>query len=211
MIPESHKIIGKEIYNYIQDQHQITLDKQRLLWGTIAPDFLPRYKFISHYKEESIAYISTEILKLTLKLSNINDFNTINPVLKKDISKKIGIISHYLTDYTTHPHARRIRCITKKSAQEHLKYEMDLNEYLKKFDFKKHTLDLDENLFFHGNIVDFRYFIMERINEIMHEYHKKEIGFKNDIQFALKINLNILSILLETSSILDAEPQLQTV
>ena len=78
-----------------------------MLWGSIAPDILPKYKFIRHYKDESIDYVVREIVKVIF-MSRYVDFNkNIDAITMKVLSKKIGIISHYLTDFVCVPHSKR--------------------------------------------------------------------------------------------------------
>lgn len=211
MTPESHKIIGKEILTYTEIEHKVKLNEKKLLWGSIAPDFLPKYKFIRHYKDESINYISREILKISIILSRIEDKEDINPILINKLSKKIGVVSHYLTDYTTHPHARRITCLSSSGAREHLKYETDLYHFLKSYSFEKPLVINNDVGVFECNLLQLRRYIVEDINQIVDEYLKKDIKFINDVEYAFTLNLHILDLIFETEKVLSVSPQLQTV
>lgn len=46
---DSHKIISIKIYENIFDIYGVKLDKEKLLWGSICPDILPKYKLVRHY------------------------------------------------------------------------------------------------------------------------------------------------------------------
>ena len=95
------------MHENIFDIYGLKLDKEKLLWGSVAPDILPHYKMIRHYKKESINFITREIMKIIF-VSRYIDFNEkLDPVAMKVLSKKIGIISHYLSDYVCLAHANR--------------------------------------------------------------------------------------------------------
>lgn len=211
MIPESHKAIGRKLHSHLENNYGLILDEKKLLWGSVAPDFLPKYKFISHYKDESIYFISAEITNLIIKLSLISDFSSINSVLLKSISYKLGVISHYLTDYTTHPHARRIRCTNKKSMSEHISYEVALNDYLKSTSLDDSCFFLAESQIYSGNILEYKDFFVQNINSIVEEYLQKNIDFKNDLDYSLCINGFVFNSVLEAAQDLSLQPQLQII
>lgn len=211
MIPESHKAIGNKLHSHFENEYGISLNKKKLLWGSISPDVLPKYKFIGHYKEESLGYISSEVLKLILKFSLVHDFKEINPVLLRSISYNLGVISHYLTDYTTHPHARRIRCISRASVKEHIKYEVDLNEFMKtkiSSDFSFYEPVIEE---FSGSILDYKSFITQSIDTIVEDYLGQPLNFQNDIDYALGLNIFVFKNVLEAANSLNLQPQLQII
>ncbi len=59
-------MIANIISNEVEDKYDILLDNNKLTWGSVAPDYLPKYKFIRHYKDESINFVANEILKIIL-------------------------------------------------------------------------------------------------------------------------------------------------
>ena len=79
MVPESHKWIAKEIYKHFEEEYSLQLDKNKLLWGSIAPDIMPKYKLIRHYKSESILYVASQITKVILTLSLLDEEGIANP------------------------------------------------------------------------------------------------------------------------------------
>lgn len=192
---DTHKIIASNIYDNILDIYGLKLDKDKLLWSSVAPDILPRYKFIRHYQEESINFISKEIMKIIF-ISRYIDFNKIlDPLAIKLLSKKIGIISHYLSDYVCLPHARR--WTFSDSMIKHIKYEAGLNEYAPKHNFKKNVIDCDDINIFDSSIITLRATIRQYIENVVEEYSHKT-GFKNDLNFALSLNLKITYFILDT-------------
>ena len=75
---DTHKIIAGHIYDNVFDIYGLKLNKEKLLWVSIAPDILPKYKFSRHYQDESINFVALEIMKLIFVSRFI------------DLSKKIG-------------------------------------------------------------------------------------------------------------------------
>ena len=192
---DSHKIIATKMHENIYDIYGVKLDKDKLLWGSVAPDILPKYKFIRHYKDESLNYVVQEIINIIF-LSRYIDFNkSTDPIAMKHLSKKIGIISHYLTDYVCLPHANRWTFYD--NMVKHIKYESGLDQYVKTHDFKKNVINVDD--LFIGDIPEkkLRNTIKNYINKIVEEYSIKT-GFKNDLNFALSLNLKISYFILDT-------------
>lgn len=192
---ETHKIIASNIYDNVFKIYGLKLDKDKLLWSSVSPDILPKYKFIRHYQDESINYISKEIMKIIF-VSRYIDFNKIlDPIAIKILSQKIGIISHYLSDYVCLPHARRWTFAD--SMIKHIKYESGLNEYAPNHNFRKNVIDVDDINIFDNSIITLKSTIKNYIEEVVNEYSLKT-GFKNDLNFALSLNLKITYFILDT-------------
>ncbi len=156
-----------------------------MLWGSIAPDFLPKYKFIRHYKDESIDYVVKEIIKIIF-LSRYVDFNRgIDFITIKLLSRKIGIISHYLTDFVCAPHAKRWTFVG--SMKKHIKYEKDLDTHAKHHDFKKHIILTNDIDLYENESVELKTQIKEYIETVIEEYSMK-LSFNNDLDFAVEFN-----------------------
>lgn len=192
---DSHKIIASEIYNNIFNIYGLKLDKEKLLWGAVAPDILPKYKLIRHYKDESLNFIAKDIMKVIF-ISRYLEFNKIlDPLAIKILSKKIGIISHYLSDYVCLPHANRWTFYD--SMIKHIKYESDLNDFALTHDFKRNVINVNDLDIYDTHVINLKNKIKEYINNVVEEYSIK-IGFKNDLNFALSLNLKIVYFILDT-------------
>lgn len=192
---DTHKIIATNIYDNVFNIYGIRLDEDKLLWGAISPDILPQYRFIRHYKDESIDYISKEIIKIIF-VSRFVDFNQIlDPIAIKILSKKIGVISHYLSDYVCLPHAKR--WTFKESMIKHIKYESILNDYAPGHNFKKNVISVDDIDIYDSNIIVYKSKIKSYIEEVVEEYSMGS-GFANDLNFALSLNLKITYFILDT-------------
>lgn len=194
---DSHKIIASKIYDNVFDIYGLKLDKEKLLWGSVCPDILPQFKLIRHYKDESINFIAKEIMKVIF-ISRYLEFNKrLDPLAIKILSKKIGIISHYLTDYVCLPHANRWTFYD--SMIRHIKYESKLNDYVVTHDFNKNIIDLDDLDIYDINAKDLKVNIIKYINDVIEEYSLKT-GYENDLNFSLSLNLKISYFILDTIS-----------
>lgn len=192
---DSHKIIASEIYNNVFNIYGLKLDKEKLLWGSVCPDILPQYKFIRHYKDESLNFIAREIMKVIF-ISRYLEFNKIlDPLAIKILSKKIGIISHYLSDYVCLPHASRWTFTD--SMIKHIKYESQLNEFAMSHSFKKNVINTNDLDIYDISTTTLKDSIKEYINKIVEEY-SLQTGFRNDLNFALSLNLKISFFILDT-------------
>lgn len=192
---DSHKIIASKIYDNVFNIYGLKLDKQKLLWGSVCPDILPQYKFIRHYKDESLNFISKEIMKVIF-ISRYLEFNKIlDPLAIKILSKKVGIISHYLSDYVCLPHANRWTFTT--SMVKHIKYESQLNEFAVTHDFKKNVINVNDLNIYDIPQLKLKSTIKEYIDKVVEEYSIKT-NFKNDLDFALSLNLKISYFILDT-------------
>jgi hypothetical protein len=192
---DTHKIIAENIHSNIYDIYGINLDKNTLLWGSVAPDILPQFKLHRHYQKESLNYVVNEIVKLIF-ISRYIEFNRkIDPITIKVLSKKIGIISHYLSDFVCLPHAERWTFTT--SMFKHINYESKLNDYSPNHNFKKNVITVDDMDIFQDQIIKLRPIIKKYIENVIKEYSFKT-GFKNDLNFALSLNLKVSYFIIDT-------------
>src|SRR5699024_5824006 len=196
ILADSHKIIVTNIYDKVFEDYGLKLDKNKLLWGSIAPDILPKYRlFIRHYKDESLDYIAKEIIKIIFISRYLEFSNILDPISIKVLSRRIGIVSHYLSDYVCLPHAKR--WTFKDSMVKHLKYESQLDDFTKTFDFKDNVIDTNDINIYEDESTDLKSKIKNYINSVVEEYSFK-IGFDNDLNFALSINIKITNFILDT-------------
>lgn len=192
---DTHKIIAAEIYDNVYDIYGIKLDKDKLLWGSICPDILPQFRFIRHYKDESLNYIAKEIMRVIF-ISRYIEFNKIlDPLAMKLLSKKIGIITHYLSDYVCLPHA--LRWTFAENMIKHIKYESQLNDKAASHGFKKNVISVDDLNIFDSHSIKLKKKIKTYINDVIKEYSQKQ-SMENDLNFALSLNLKITYFILDT-------------
>lgn len=211
MVPETHRSVAGAVFHHMETETGIILDKKRLLRGSIAPDLYPKYKFIPHYFSESIDYIVDQIITLVPFMSKIVYDSAWNGLLSGPISYKLGVICHYLSDYMTHPHARRIRFTSAKDIREHVRYENALNQYA-----KSHPLDPDmaSNMAmgsFQGGLQDLKVYVKTQILRFIDQYLQKEISFENDYSDAFILNVFVFQTVCEAAFAYGRQTQLQTV
>ncbi len=191
---QTHKLISNHLYEHIKDNYGIELNYDRLTWGSIAPDILPKYKLYRHYYDNSIDYIILRIAKLIF-VNRFLDFTNCNYVALKIFSRDIGIISHYLADFTCKAHADRWEM--PKSLVKHLKYEVELNEYSKTHEFSNNvisceSLEIDDENLFHTLPK-----IKSYIEDVIEEYLEDE-SFGRDLDYALALNKAIFEYIIES-------------
>lgn len=118
-----------------------------------------------------------------------------DPIAMKLLSKKIGIISHYLSDYVCLPHANRWTFFG--SMRKHIKYETDLNEFARTHSFKKNVIEIDDIDIYDGNFISLKSKIKDYIEKVVQEYQEKS-SLANDLNFALSLNLKMSCFILDT-------------
>ncbi len=191
---DTHKIIASEVYDDIYKIYDFKLNKDKLLWGSIAPDILPKYKLIRHYQDESLNYIALEIMKIIF-ISRYIDFRKIkDPIAVNILSRSIGVISHYLSDYVCLPHAKRWTFAD--SMIKHVRYESKLNDFATNHSFRKNVITVDDLNINDESLLNLRVAIKNYIMDVVDEYMLKA-SMKNDLDFALSLNLKITYFILD--------------
>ncbi len=191
--PPTHRQVASAICESISESYAIELNREKFLWGSIAPDFLPYYKFKRHYLDESIDFISKEIYKLII-LCRLVRFRENSEMTWKLFSRMLGIISHYLMDFCCYPHAYRMT-FNSFSAREHIQYELDLNSFVKGHSFREEMLspigfEIDSN---RENIK----IIKEYILYVVEEYKSGSPSFERDLDFAYSLCLKVTEFILD--------------
>jgi hypothetical protein len=193
---DTHQIIAKNIHKNIYDIYGIELDEKKLLWGSISPDILPKYKLHRHYKKESLDFVVNEIVKLIF-ICRLCDFNgVVDPIILKILSYTLGVISHYLSDFVCLPHAER--WTFKSNMVKHINYESKLNEYALYYDFKKNVITVGEIDIFGERVVKLKPLIKQFIEDVIDEYSKKT-GYKHDLNYALSLSLKVSYFIIDTA------------
>lgn len=192
---DSHKIIANEIHRNVEDIYGLKLDKKKLLWGSVSPDILPKYRLIRHYQDESIEYIAKEIVKVIYIGRFLESNGKVDPITVKLLSNKIGVISHYISDFTCVPHAKRWTFTD--SMIKHIRYESRLNDYAKHHDFKENIIYTEDIDIRDIEFNDLKDEVVRYIENIVEEYSVKE-SFENDLNFALNLNLKLTNFVMDT-------------
>ena len=209
MVPETHRISAGELRDRIMQDYGIILDESKMLRGSIAPDIYPKYKFIPHYYDESIDYIVEKIVSIVPYMSELLRDTAWKDLLNLPVSYKIGVISHYLCDYMTHPHARRIRCTSMTDLRAHMSYEKELNRHVKKHGIDRDCIRGFDMGSFHGDKDDLRIYVKAQITSLIALYKKETITFENDANFAYIVNVFISKVVCEAALSYEKAGQVQ--
>lgn len=200
ILADTHKVIAKIVHGRIRKKFGVNLNLEKMQWGSIAPDVLPYYKIKRHYKDESIDYISNEIIKLVQFCRYTDLQSSANRILVNYLSKKIGIISHYLCDYCCYPHAYRLTFLGNMKA--HIKYETDLNlfvfnEMTKEFAFLD-VIDLQGINLFQDVDTKLKDRVKNYINQVVDLYMDDVKSFESDMNYALNLSTEIAYFIIES-------------
>lgn len=192
---DTHRIIANHIFDNIQHIYGITVDRKKLLRGSVAPDILPQYKIHRHYKDESLGFVVNEIVKLIF-ISKALDFNEkIDPIRMNILSYNLGVLSHYLSDFVCLPHAER--WTFNKHFIKHVNYESRLNDYAPYHNFRKNIITVNDMNIFKTRVIKLKPVIRKYIEEVIEEY-SFYAGYEKDLDFALSLSLKISYFIIDT-------------
>jgi len=195
ILGETHKIIVNNLYDNMDDIYGVKLDRKTLAWWSTAPDFLPQFKIRRHYEKESLNYVVSEIVKLIFLGRHLDFDRELTPITQKYISKNIGIISHYLSDYVCLPHAKRWTFTN--NMFKHISYETKLNSIAQNHDFRKNVITVDDIDIFEHRVIKLRKLIKKYIKDVIKEYSEKE-QYENDLNFALSLSTKVSYFVIDT-------------
>ncbi len=173
MIPQTHVIIAREIYQDVEKNLNIQLDKTQLIFGSIKPDIYSGLPKLKHFKPQSFDVICNEIQRIS------NSSFADNRAYLAAISQKIGVITHYVADYFCIPH--NDRKTYKNHFWDHLKYERTLHKSFKDIaSRKKQSVNLLQG-------VDFTEIeqVKRYLDDLHHRYEFKGESMQNDINSSL--------------------------
>ncbi len=115
----THIAIGIRTKRALEDMLPVKLKTFGFLLGSIKPDISRSYRKIPHYKDESIEFVKRNIEKL---INSDNDDYLEN---EGEYAEKLGILTHYLSDYFCYAHSKRFN----GGIIKHNYYEMKLMLY----------------------------------------------------------------------------------
>lgn len=193
IFPQTHTIIATGIVENLESNYQIKLDEKKVRKGSVIPDFSLKYKLIRHYQEESIDFIAGEIISL-IYVSRFLNFANLDRINTKLVSTKIGIISHYLSDYVCLPH--RERWTFKDSMAQHVKYEQKLGKIAVNHEFNSNILTVEDIDPFYGEKIPLKRIIVDYIEKVVEEYSLRR-DYKRDLNFALSLNIKITNFIVD--------------
>lgn len=168
----THMGISLRLKRAIEKKLPVTLDTTGFIIGNIKPDISSHLINIPHYKKDSTEFIREEIRKLlNLKLNKCTRL----------FSERLGIITHYLSDFFCHVHSENFD----GGIWEHYIYEIQLSAYCNINSNAITNFNYDKNIIMHQEFLS----ICNYIDELHQEYSKigTKPSFELDMRFALKV------------------------
>ena len=200
ILPDTHKIVAKIVHDRIKEKYNVNLNLDKMLWGSIAPDVLPYYKAKRHYFDESGDYIAREISKLIYFSRYSYSEGNESKLFINYMSKKLGIIMHYLCDFVCYPHAYRMTFI--ENLRKHVKYEQDLALYARENKFLEESfrdvISCEDINFFESSHIKLEKKVKAYLINVIEEYKNSNHSFDNDLNFALNLSTNISILVIES-------------
>ena len=192
--------MAKIVHDRIKEKYNVNLNLDKMLWGSIAPDVLPYYKTKRHYFDESGDYIAREISKLIYFSRYSYSEGNESKLFINYMSKKLGIIMHYLCDFVCYPHAYRMTFI--ENLRKHVKYEQDLALYARDNKFLEESfravISCEDINFFENFDIKLEKKVKAYLIKVIEEYKDSNHSFDNDLNFALNLSTNISILVIES-------------
>lgn len=186
----THRIIAHHIYENINDKLNFKLSRPMLAYGNMKPDIAPSLKSKKHYKDPTFDFVLDEIASL------MSEGVSENALSINKFSVRLGVITHFLSDFFCLPHHDREYFADRLS--EHMVYERNLH-----FKFKQFS-KLDKIKMPSINGLD-KESIRDFIEELHFEYVNGPKGFDNDIKSSINVSSAVSMLILENSVLYDAE------
>ncbi|KPU46075.1 hypothetical protein OXPF_01850 [Oxobacter pfennigii] len=184
MFSHTHAYIADMISKKLREEKQILLNNAAFRFGSIIPDFSPKYLSIGHYMDESMDFITGEALKLSKVLFQNHEAKA------SDYSKRLGIIVHYVSDYFCYAHNDDIY---KKDKIRHFFYEADLKSQIGKL---KNSITIPADTLSHtiykDNFIDY-------LENKLKNYNMEDKSHLKDINYALEASYTVCNFILTRS------------
>jgi len=117
MIAHTHRLIGEFLFQQIPNTMQEKIDHNLFVNGNVKPDVVKEYRTLSHYYWDNEEYVFQMFKSLMTE-----------PLGKKEFSDLLGVLIHFLCDYTCIYHANN-HVYKRDSLRLHMQYEMKFHIY----------------------------------------------------------------------------------
>lgn len=171
----NHLFIASVIKKYAEEELSVKLDTRGFLLGNIKPDLAPSLIKIPHFKADSISFVKLEMEKL------LTNEITQNSKCSKSFSERLGIITHYLSDYFCYAHSKDF----KGGNIYHYYYEVLLLNYCRN-NVRKLASVLKPNKWRCSFAKDFKTICIN-----LEDTHKQYLSFKPSCELDMSFTLNI--------------------
>lgn len=203
MMPKTHRIIARKLHHKLKEAKGLDLNLLRMMWGSMSPDILPQYRIYSHYLSDSINYMSNAIVSTIYRIHFMDQFS-MSRFQRKIISNQIGVLSHFLSDYVTLPHAANWTFHNK--FEIHYIYEQQLSKYALSHEFNGDIIKIKPLEVTADDQVLLREVVKEYIKKVVEEYLEKR-SFSRDLDYSLSLSFSIVCFIFETAELLSLEEE----
>ena len=177
MIIQTHRLIGENIFKSVNLNMGFELDRKNIIIGSVLPDVVPKYMRQKHFFSVSYDYILNKIQELYMDSNKISI---------KEFSLRLGIITHYISDFFCTPHNDRE--YYKNHFIEHMQSESKLHLLFAKEKSAK-KIDIP-------SVDRFNYESVKALIDKLHEdYEKRGVSYENDFVSTIEA-VNMLSCML---------------
>ena len=184
MLPQTHKIIADIIHDDVYTEHRIELNKTQLIYGSIKPDIYSGIPKLKHFKPQSFTVICNDISNLTA--SHTED----NRAAIARLSQKIGVVTHYVSDYFCVPH--NDRSTYQHHIINHIQYENQLHRIYKESDLMNRKAATDQRLDFSDVQI-----VMNYLDELHAAYSSKSESLLNDFNGSLQASRAVAMMIVQ--------------
>lgn len=208
ILVKTHRVVAAGLADNIEDLYDIKLDKESLAWGSILPDYHPMLRFKRHYAEESLDFVIDKVVSLIFTGRFIDIENGIfSGISNKILSRNIGIIIHYLADFTCRPHYERWTYLT--DPLRHMRYEKELCEKAQNHNFNRPEVYPVEHVITGDGKYELRESLRSFFEDALGEYGEGT-GMARDLDFALAFSTIISMYMLDTIKQYDLVEELRS-
>ncbi|HWR24501.1 MAG TPA: zinc dependent phospholipase C family protein [Feifaniaceae bacterium] len=183
----SHLLMGRLLFEYLEQHFQVALSRRRFLLGNVLPDYLPSFLSRPHFLKYSTGHVKKLTRKLLLRfpLAFESEKRRAKYVLR------LGMLCHFYTDFFCHAHSPRF----KEGPRRHAAYESTLALYFG--DNYERIKELGV-LAKAGECADAEE-IFARFERLQQRYLKAEQAFLNDIVFGLYACVELIGLLAQSA------------
>lgn len=180
MRKKSHISLAKFLLLKHKD-HQLSVHRKAFYIGSILPDLKPSFFTRRHTFEETFDILVNEIKKITVDYDFSKGIN-------RYFARHLGIVTHYLADYCTHPHNA---CYT-GTMTDHVYYEKEMKfqllEYIELDNIQKKSVQ--------GQILRTFDEIIQFIIKTHKQYLEAIRAVKHDIRYIIEICSKVVDAVL---------------
>ena len=180
MMANTHLMIARKVYFNLDITKREKVSYNNFLYGNVKPDMVSKYKLKKHYMDESFDMIIDKIKALSA-LSD-NEINKMSATVR--FSQELGVICHFLCDFFCVPHSQRWEF--KHSMNKHVRYEKELSNFAKLFDFS------DDRIKILG------YYNIKKFIKDTHKLYLKSESYANDLVFAAYICNSVVQYVMDS-------------